>query len=120
MDIAALSANPASMATVAVGMMFLMSTVLIFVLVRRKHLDPSAEANSADTDKLKAAVELALLTRKHVEKQRDAIRERFNDPGAKLSMSSSQDVKQVVELIDQRLNNAMAILNGGVTPGPKK
>jgi hypothetical protein len=105
--------NPKQLVVVAVGFLLVMTALLVVLLVNRGLLVPAEKADEALTRQLGASVEAAVMTRKYVQRQREIIAKRLNDPDAKLSMGSHQDLNQVLEFTEERLKKAQAILEMG-------
>uniref|UniRef100_A0A7S1Q4U7 Uncharacterized protein n=1 Tax=Neobodo designis TaxID=312471 RepID=A0A7S1Q4U7_NEODS len=108
--------DPKRLVVIAVGFLFVMTALLVVLLVNRGLLVPAEQADERLTKQLGAAVEAAIMTRKHVQRQREIIHERLNDPDAKLSMGSHQDLTQVLQFTEERLQKAQRLLDQPDSP----
>jgi hypothetical protein len=103
---------PAILAAIALSLL-VFSTIVFGAIVLKgsaqRELSPKEAMLQSE---LRGAVEVALMTRKHIGIQRQIIGERKDDKSAKYSMSFSQDQQSIVEMFDRRVAEAAKLLNG--------
>ena len=104
------SGDPKVFVAVAIGCVVLMISLVIFVVLRRNVINPKSKEEDETTSRLKAAVEAAVLTRKHIQHQRHTFETRMGDKRAKYSAVAVEDLGQMANMISDRLKNAAKIL----------